>query len=90
MKYHSFISLRSKAVGFFRKLRVVLLILGIVGLFFIPRIIDGLTPVEVLTEKIHEKSKYKFDGSVCNDGHISHSQGRGTCSWHQNGKITFE
>ena len=48
-----------------------------------PRIIDGLTPVATLTEKIHEKSKYKFNGAICNDGWTSHSQGRGTCSHHK-------
>jgi hypothetical protein len=52
-------------------------------------IYDGFTPVKQLTERIHERSKYKFSGSVCNDGTTSHSQGRGTCSWHKGVNYTF-
>jgi len=73
---------KAKTVNFLGKLKTTGICIGIVTIFFIPRIIEGLTPLNVLTEKIHEKSKYKFNGSVCNDGHISRSQGRGTCSWH--------
>lgn len=76
-------SIKLKKVTFRTTLKYVLILLVIVGAFFTPRIIDGLTPVGILAEKIHEKSKYKFDGSKCNDGTISHSQGRGTCSWHK-------
>jgi len=36
----------------------------------------------VLANYFHENSKYEFSGAVCNDGWISHSQGRGTCSHH--------
>ena len=75
-------SVKSKTVTFFGKFKVAFIILGIIGVFATPRIIDGLTPVDVLTDKIHEKSKYEFNGSICNDGTTSHSQGRGTCSWH--------
>ena len=50
---------------------------------------DGLTPVETLTERIHERSKYKFNGSFCNDGSISHSQGQGSCSWHDGVNYKF-
>jgi hypothetical protein len=75
-------SFKSKTGAFFNKFKAAFIILGIVGVFATPRIIDGLTPVDILTEKIHENSKYKFNGSICNDGHTSHSQGRGTCSWH--------
>ena len=75
-------SIKSKTFAFFGKFKAAFIILGIVGVFATPTIIDGLTPVDILTEKIHEKSKYKFNGSICNDGTTSHSQGRGTCSWH--------
>ena len=37
---------------------------------------------DVLTDFLLENSKYKFSGAICNDGWISHSQGRGTCSHH--------
>ena len=70
------------ATTFLSKIKYALIPIVIVGIFFGPRIVEGLTPVDILTEKIHEKSKYKFNGSKCNDGTISHSQGRGTCSWH--------
>ena len=73
---------RVKAISFFGKYKTAFIILTIFSAFSAPRIIDGLTPVDVLTQKIHENSKYKFDGSICNDGSTSHSQGRGTCSWH--------
>lgn len=43
---------------------------------------EGITPVNILAEQIHEKSKNKFNGAICNDGWVSHSQGRGTCSHH--------
>ncbi len=75
-------SIKSKAFVFFGKFKAVFIILGVVSVFAAPKIIEGLTPVDVLTEKIHEKSKYSFSGSICNDGTTSHSQGRGTCSWH--------
>ncbi len=35
-----------------------------------------------LAKCIHEESRFKFNGAICNDGSKSHSQGRGTCSWH--------
>lgn len=38
--------------------------------------------VDVLTNYLHEDSKYRFNGAICNDGWTSHSQGRGTCSHH--------
>lgn len=38
--------------------------------------------VDVLTNYLHESSKYRFNGAICNDGWTSHSQGRGTCSHH--------
>lgn len=37
---------------------------------------------DILTNYLHEDSKYKFNGAICNDGWTSHSQGRGTCSHH--------
>ena len=54
----------------------------IFSFFFGTRIIDGFTTVDVLTERIYEREIYEFNGSKCNDGSTSHSQGRGTCSWH--------
>jgi hypothetical protein len=39
--------------------------------------------VEELTNYLHEKSRYGFNGAVCNDGWESSSQGRGTCSHHR-------
>lgn len=45
-------------------------------------VFDRLTPVDKLAEKIHERSKYKYSGTKCNDGTTSKSQGSGTCSWH--------
>ena len=39
--------------------------------------------VNVLTKYLHEESKYKARiGAICNDGWISNSTGRGTCSHH--------
>ncbi|WP_281239926.1 hypothetical protein [Flavobacterium praedii] len=54
----------------------------IFALLFVSRIRDGFTSVDILTERIYEREIYEFDGSICRDGKISHSQGRGTCSWH--------
>lgn len=49
---------------------------------FWPRIKEGFTSVDTLTEKIYQESRYGFDGAICRDGWTSHSQGRGTCSHH--------
>ncbi|MBC7745738.1 MAG: hypothetical protein H7096_11610 [Flavobacterium sp.] len=68
---------KNKTAGIVKKLKYGLIVIGIVGVFSAPRIIDGLTPFDTLAEKIHEKSKRKFNGAVCNDGKISHSQGWG-------------
>lgn len=59
----------------------VFLFIIITTIFYNP-IKDRLTPVGRLAEKIHENSKYKYDGAKCNDGTYSTSQGSGTCSWH--------
>lgn len=59
-----------------------------IGLIFGGRIRDGFTSVDVLTERIYNREVYEFSGSVCQDGWISHSQGRGTCSWH--GGVRYE
>lgn len=61
---------------------IFICILLISSPFWFSTVRDGLTSVEKLTVRIHEKSKYTFDGAICNDGWVSHSQGRGTCSWH--------
>jgi hypothetical protein len=60
----------------------------LIPFFFGNRVIDGLTSVDTLTEKLHEQSKYKYSGSKCNDGWNSLSQGSGTCSWH--GGVAYE
>ena len=65
------------------------IIIGIFSFFFGSTIYDGFTRVEQLTERIHERSKYEFNGSICNDGATSHSQGRGTCSWHKGVNYKF-
>ena len=75
-------STKTRTAGVLRKLKYGLIAIAVVGIFLMPRIIKGLTPVETLAEQIHEKSKYKFNGAICNDGWTSHSQGRGTCSHH--------
>jgi len=61
----------------------------IVGFLFGSRIIDGFTPVDVLTNRIYEREVYEFSGSICRDGSTSHSQGRGTCSWHDGVRHKF-
>lgn len=70
--------------------RSIIFIFSVIFLCCLPRIIQGLTPVEILTERLHENSKYTFNGSICNDGHISHSQGQGSCSWHGGVNSSFE
>jgi hypothetical protein len=74
---------------FSKWVRGSLIILGIFLLFFGQRIVYGLTPVDSLTKILHENSKYTFSGSICNDGHVSHSQGRGSCSWHNGVNYEF-
>lgn len=48
-----------------------------------PKIKASKINVDVLTKYLHEDSRYKFSGAICNDGWVSHSQGRGTCSHHR-------
>ncbi|MCK3683981.1 DUF3761 domain-containing protein [Maribellus sp. YY47] len=38
--------------------------------------------IDSLTLLVAHEHLYRFNGAVCNDGSISHSQGRGTCSYH--------
>lgn len=66
----------------FRKVLFLCLCIAIAVYQFGPSVVDGLTPVEVLTRKIYEDSRFRYDGSICRDGWISGSQGRGTCSHH--------
>ena len=42
---------------------------------------DYLTPVDMLSRRLYERSKIHFR-SACRDGWASRSRGRGTCSWH--------
>ena len=60
-----------------------------ITIFFGSRIRDGFTTVDVLTERIYERSVYKYNGSRCRDGTDSRSQGRGTCSWHGGVRFKF-
>lgn len=68
--------------GWFSWLKIVLFYSTIVFIFFHDSIIPKFTPVSTLAQKLHENSKYKFDGARCLDGWISRSQGEGTCSHH--------
>lgn len=61
----------------------------VIGFFFGSHIRDGFTTVDVLTERIYQREIYEFNGSKCNDGSTSHSQGRGTCSWHDGVNYKF-
>jgi len=45
--------------------------------------------IHVLTNRIYEREVYEFSGSICRDGSTSHSQGRGTCSWHNGVRYEF-
>ena len=70
-------SFKSKAKVFVGKFKAAFIILGIVGAFSTPRIIDGLTTVETLTIKIHDRSKYEYRiGATCSDGWHSRQPGR--------------
>lgn len=84
---------QKKIKGFFNRntaLTFILISSTIFGIFFFgARIVDGFKSVETLTIKIHERSKYKFSGSKCNDGWTSLSQGQGTCSWHDGVRYEF-
>lgn len=73
------IKLKEKVIGI-TMLSIIPII--VISFFFGSNIRDGLTSVDVLSERIYEREVYEFNGSVCNDGSISHSQGSGTCSWH--------
>lgn len=75
-------SYKEKVGNFVAKHFFKIIIITVISYFAIPPLTVRLTPVNVLAEKIHEKSKYEFNGAICNDGWTSHSQGRGTCSWH--------
>jgi hypothetical protein len=76
-------SIKSKTITFLSKFKAAFIILGIIGAFSTPRIIDGLTPVETLTTKIHDRSKYEYRiGATCSDGWHSNATGRGACSHH--------
>lgn len=47
--------------------------------------------IDKLTTIFYESksNKHKFNGAICNDGWISHSQGSGTCSWHSGVNFYF-
>lgn len=76
-------TIKNKTIIFLGKFKVFFIVLGIVGAFETPRIIDGLTPIEILTIKIHDHSKYEYRiGATCSDGWHSNATGRGACSHH--------
>lgn len=52
-----------------------------------PSFSESKLNIDSLTLLVASKYRYTFDGAVCNDGWISHSQGRGTCSHH--GGVSF-
>lgn len=81
-------SRKEKLNAFFVDNFFLLLFILIFGCITSGFFIDKFTPIKELTERIHERSKYIFNGSICNDGSTSHSQGRGTCSWH--GGVNYE
>lgn len=69
--------------NFFRRHWLAVAITLALGIFAGPRIIDGLTPVDVLAERYHDHSKYEYRvGAICNDGWRSGARGRGACSHH--------
>jgi len=63
---------------------VVIILLSFDFVFAKKPILYHFYTVDKLTEIFYENesNKYQFNGAICNDGWISHSQGRGTCSWH--------
>lgn len=73
---------KSSKINYKKIVRRTSLVVFLSGVIFFSRIRDGLTPVEKLAERIHEKSRYNSNGAICNDGWVSGSQGRGTCSHH--------
>src|SRR5438093_5168228 len=80
----SFSFKNKQAMRFFKKYWIGISVITIVvELTTGPRIIDGLTPVEQLTQKYHERSKHKFRiGATCRDGWHSDATGQGACSHH--------
>lgn len=86
MKSFNLIKIKEKTKNvfyFIKKYWFVFAILIVLGFIASPRIIDGLTSVDTLTERIHEQSKYKYRiGATCNDGWQSQATGRGACSHH--------
>lgn len=71
------------------KLRTAATIIAIIG-SVIYYLRDHFTPVDVLTERIHEQSRHPFTGSACYDGFLRPSQGSGTCSGHGGVEYKFE
>lgn len=62
---------------------VLIVLVSVLGVWGLPRIIDGFSSIETNTCKCYEKSKYKVRvGATCNDGWRSNATGRGACSHH--------
>ena len=76
------IKIIGKSVGI--SIIAIAIILGLNFVFAKRPILYHFYTVDKLTEIFYENksNKRKFNGAVCRDGWISHSQGRGTCSWH--------
>lgn len=75
--------LKSVLSGITDHKRRIFYLIGFILLISSPRIYTGLTPVDVLTKKIQEKSKYEYRvGAICRDGRKSRAKGRGACSHH--------
>ena len=47
-----------------------------------PKIKNGPVTINSIANFILEDTRYKSSGAICNDGWVSHSHGRGTCSHH--------
>jgi hypothetical protein len=69
--------------SFFIKYKAIFIIVVIVLAFVSPRIINGLTPIDTLSWRLYNNSKYKHRvGATCRDGWHSGATGRGACSHH--------
>jgi len=78
------LSFKERVSNLIARYFLIILVIGGTGIFVAPKIIDKFTDPNKLGLKLYEskKNRYQFNGSICNDGWTSHSQGRGTCSHH--------
>ncbi len=76
-------NIKAKTKAFFVKHKSAFIILAILVAFASPSIVNRLTPVDTLTIRLHENSKFKCRvGATCSDGWHSNATGRGACSHH--------